>query len=65
MPPGTIIYNEDKTVLRDMDRTGDRIIAAKGGQGGSQRTLNFNGMKGERKILTFELKLLGDVGLVG
>ena len=65
VPPGTVIYDDAKAFLKELNQNGDMVIAAKGGQGGSHRTVNFNGIKGEKRVLTFELKLLGDVGLVG
>ena len=65
VPPGTIIYDDAKAFFKDLNQHGEKVLVAKGGQGGSHRTLNFNGIKGERRSLTFELKLLGDVSLVG
>ena len=65
VPPGTIVYDDAKVFLRELNNNGEVLVVAKGGQGGSHRTLKFNGIKGERRCLTFELKLLGDVGLVG
>ena len=65
VPPGTIVYDDEKVFLKELNRHGEMVLVAKGGQGGSHRTLKFNGIKGERRSLTFELKLLGDVGLVG
>lgn len=65
VPPGTVIYDDTKDFLRELNQNGEQVFVAKGGQGGSHRTLNFNGMKGESRCITLELKLLGDVGLVG
>jgi len=65
VPPGTIIYDDAKTFFKDLNQHGEKVLVAKGGQGGSHRTVRFNGIKGERRSLTFELKLLGDVSLVG
>lgn len=65
VPPGTILYKEDNTVWKNMDQIGEKVFVARGGMGGSHRTSNFNGKKGESKIVLFELKLIGDIGLVG
>lgn len=65
VPPGTVVYDDKKVFQKELSQNGDTALVAKGGHGGSHRTLNFNGIKGEKKNITLELKLLGDVGLVG
>ncbi len=65
VPPGTTIYREDNSVLKSLNNPGDKVLLAKGGAGGTHRTEKFNGMRGDRGIITLELKLLGDVGLAG
>ena len=47
-----------------MDIAGEDVVVARGGRGGNPKT-NFLGLKGDSKIVGFELKLLADVGLVG
>eukprot|EP00795_Rhopilema_esculentum_P014078 gene14078-5065_t len=65
VPAGTVVYDGENNLLKELNTHGEQMILARGGHGGSHKTLKFNGIKGERKIVTFELKLLGDVGLVG
>lgn len=76
VPIGTIIKEEDGTVLADLDYDGAEVIAAKGGKGGlgnwhfassTNQAPNYAqpGVPGEEKWLILELKLLADVGLVG
>lgn len=76
VPVGTIVRNENGHLLADLDKDGERVLVAKGGRGGrgnasfkssTRRTPNIaeNGLEGERKILSLELRLLADVGLVG
>lgn len=40
-------------------------MLAKGGQGGSHTTPNWNGLPGQRHVFVFKMKSLADVGLVG
>ncbi|NUN07555.1 MAG: GTPase ObgE [Ignavibacteriaceae bacterium] len=77
VPVGTIIKSaDDKKVLFDFKVNGERFVVAKGGRGGKgnsnfatpvNRTPRYAepGRKGEQKLLTLELKLIADVGLVG
>lgn len=76
VPIGTVIEDEQGNVLADLYHEGDTYLACKGGRGGrgnamfknaKLKTPNFaeNGLPGEEKVFYFELKLLGDVGLVG
>lgn len=77
VPPGTIVFNEDKSeILADLSKKNDKIIVAKGGKGGKGNArfvssthqapkLCENGEPGEEKCLTLELKLVADVGLIG
>ncbi|HET8729672.1 MAG TPA: Obg family GTPase CgtA [Moraxellaceae bacterium] len=77
VPVGTTILNEDTDeVLGDLIEAHQRILVAKGGDGG-QGNINFksstnraprkttNGFPGEARQLRFELKVLADVGLLG
>ena len=75
VPIGTMIFLEGKQVA-DLVTNGQKVIVAKGGDGGfgnahfkssvrqAPRVAEL-GEKGEEFELTFELKLLADVGLVG
>ena len=77
VPPGTEIYNEDKTILlADLVNDGENIVLAKGGKGGvgnthfksstNQAPRQFtSGDKLEEKWLFLSLKLIANVGIVG
>lgn len=76
VPEGTIIRDaESGRIIKDMSRCGP-FIAAKGGRGGwgnrhfatpTRQTPRFakNGLPGEEREVTLELKMLADVGFVG
>jgi GTP-binding protein len=77
VPVGTQIFDaETGELLHDLNRDGDRWLAARGGRGGfgnahfttsTNRAPRYHqsGGKGEERELQLELKLLADVGLVG
>ena len=77
VPVGTVVFEEPKhTFLADLSKEGQEFLVAKGGRGGRGNAcfvtaknkvprVSENGLPGEEKILTLELKLLADVGLVG
>ncbi|MHC4938814.1 MAG: GTPase ObgE [Planctomycetota bacterium] len=77
VPIGTLVYRRDEgTLLRDLDREGQSVLVAKGGEGGkgnaafksatNQAPRKFTkGTEGEEHWLRLELKLLADAGLVG
>lgn len=77
VPQGTEILAEDKeTVIADFTEVGQKIVLAKGGDGGLGN-VNFKssvnqapkrateGWEGEEKWVWLHLKLMADVGLVG
>lgn len=77
VPPGTIISDADRGfVIKDLTRSGDEVVIARGGKGG-KGNLRFKsstnrapreatpGGEGERRHLRLELKVIADVGLVG
>ena len=77
VPAGTIIKNsETKQIIADLTNPDDKIVIAKGGNGGfgnarfkthnnpAPRRAN-DGQAGEEKKIELELKVLADVGLVG
>jgi GTP-binding protein len=77
VPVGTQVYDADSgELLADLDRHGQRFVAAEGGRGG-RGNLHFvtpverapthaePGAPGQRRMLRLELKLLADVGIVG
>src|SRR5438132_2261112 len=76
VPEGTIVRDRDGVVLADLVQSGDRVLAARGGQGGrgnahflsnARRAPGFaeQGEYGEERWLRLELRLIADVALVG
>lgn len=77
VPPGTVIIDADGDfVLKDLAESGDTVCAARGGKGGKGNARfksatnqaprqHTPGGEGERRRLTFELKVIADVGLLG
>src|SRR5205823_1574535 len=74
VPEGTIVRDRDGAVLADLVRSGDRVLAARGGQGGrgnahflsnARRAPGFaeQGEYGEERWLRLELRLIADVDL--
>ena len=77
VPVGTVVMNvSTDEVIGDLTRHGERLLVAKGGQGGLGN-MHFKsstnrspqratpGSEGEQRLLKLELKLLADVGLLG
>ncbi|OYD15650.1 hypothetical protein CH333_05205 [candidate division WOR-3 bacterium JGI_Cruoil_03_44_89] len=75
VPPGTVVYCDGR-MLSDLLHEGDSILVAGGGKGGRgnasfttpthQTPREYEkGEPGEERELILELKLIGDVGLVG
>ncbi len=76
VPLGTIAKNEDGEILGEIMHDRQEIILMQGGKGGlgnehfkssTNQTPRYAqpGMPGEEGFITFELKILADVGLVG
>ena len=77
VPPGTEIYNEDKSVLLfDLIEKNQKIIFTKGGKGGlgnnhfksstNQAPRKFTkGEQGEEMWVWLSLKLFADIGIIG
>ena len=76
VPEGTVVRDLEGTALADLASSGDRWLAARGGQGGRgnarflsnrRRAPAFaeQGEVGEELWLNLELKLMADVALVG
>ncbi len=77
VPAGTMVYDDERGVLlADLQKHGQRLVAARGGQGG-RGNIHFataidraprhfeRGGLGQERTIRLELKLLADVGLVG
>mmetsp|Transcript_6675 Transcript_6675/g.8794 ORF Transcript_6675/g.8794 Transcript_6675/m.8794 type:complete len:549 (-) Transcript_6675:137-1783(-) len=79
VPPGTIVYDEKdetkKKYLGELQEEGERMVVARGGQGGvgnaAQKAARGQAQKGtppqggQKKKLKLELKVVADIGLVG
>jgi len=77
VPPGTVVIDsKGEFALKDLATPGDTVIAAQGGRGGkgnvrfkssvNQAPREFTkGGKAEKRRLTFELKVIADIGLLG
>ena len=77
VPKGTIIKDSASgKIIADLSETDSRFVVAKGGNGGwgnahfatpTRQTPNYakSGRKGQERVITLELKLIADVGLLG
>lgn len=77
VPPGTMVFNsEDQSLIADLKNEDDQVIVAKGGKGGlgnvhyksatNQAPRQFKpGEPAEQVEIQLELKLIGDVGIIG
>ena len=76
VPEGTVVKDQDGSVVADLVAAGDRFLAAEGGRGGRgnasflsnrRRAPSFaeQGEVGEERWLKLELKLMADVAIVG
>jgi len=77
VPPGTLIYDTDLSLLlKDLNEVGLKVRVCRGGRGGrgnkafatsiNQTPRNAEpGKKGQERNIRLELKLIADVGLVG
>src|SRR6202521_2946667 len=76
VPVGTVVLDEEGSLVADLDRPGAEAVVAKGGNGGrgnvhfkssTKRTPDYAepGFKGDERTLVLDLKLIADIGLVG
>ena len=76
VPVGTEVLDAEGVLLGDLVREGQRLVVARGGEGGRGNVCFKNsirqapkfaerGLDGEELWLTLSLKLLADIGLVG
>ncbi|XP_068998916.1 GTP-binding protein 10 [Embiotoca jacksoni] len=63
-PVGITVTTDDGRILGELNAKCDRVMVAKGGSGGSFRSV-FEPSKGQAKHIRLDLKLIADVGLVG
>ncbi|XP_069318038.1 GTP-binding protein 10 isoform X1 [Eulemur rufifrons] len=63
-PVGISVTDENGKIIGELNKEGDRVLVAEGGLGGKLLT-NFLPLKGQRRIIHLDLKLIADVGLVG
>lgn len=65
VPTGvSVIADQFKRTLADLNQNNDRVTVAIGGRGGD-RTNGFCGSPGQRMMIKLDLKMIADVGLVG
>ncbi len=76
VPDGTVVRDENREILADLVGAGTEIVIAAGGRGGlgnaalasSKRKapgFALKGEPGEHRVITLELKVVADIGLVG
>ncbi|KAM7051642.1 LOW QUALITY PROTEIN: GTP-binding protein 10-like [Molossus nigricans] len=64
VPVGISVTDENGKIIGELNKEKDRILVAEGGLGGKFFT-NFLPLKGQKRIIHLDLKLIADVGLVG
>lgn len=63
-PTGICVTTDNGRILGELNDEGDRLLVARGGQGGSLHS-GFLPSKGQTRQIRLDLKLIADVGLVG
>ncbi|XP_012881460.1 PREDICTED: GTP-binding protein 10 [Dipodomys ordii] len=64
VPVGISVTDENGKIIGELNKEEDRILVAEGGLGGKLLT-NFLPLKGQKRTIYLDLKLIADVGLVG
>ncbi|EEB10830.1 conserved hypothetical protein [Pediculus humanus corporis] len=66
VPPGVVVYDEFMRKMGELNAVGDKIMVAEGGPGGGPNSVPaYSGSKGHSQLITIDLKLIADIGLVG
>lgn len=63
VPTGVTVFDANMKRIGELNAPGDTCIAAHGGVGGCTGN-NFIGSKGTEQVVTLDLKLIADVGMV-
>ena len=63
-PLGVSVLTDGGALLGDLVRDEDSVLVARGGPGGSRHT-DYCGLRGQRRSIKLDLKLIADVGFVG
>lgn len=63
VPIGVTIYDDRKKLLGELNNPGENCLVAGGGVGGCAGC-SFIGKRGQERVVTVDLKLIADVGLV-
>ena len=63
-PVGVSVVSDGGEVMGDLLRDNDTLLVARGGPGGSRQT-DYCGIRGQKKSVKLDLKLIADVGFVG
>ena len=61
---GVSVVTDGGQLIGDLVRDNDTVLVAKGGPGGSRHT-DYCGIRGQRRTVKLDLKLIADVGFVG
>ncbi|XP_030832741.1 GTP-binding protein 10-like [Strongylocentrotus purpuratus] len=64
VPPGVCVTDDNNRLLGDLNKVGDKVLVARGGEGGKQKN-EWSGAKGTKGSFKLILKLIADVGFVG
>ncbi len=64
VPLGVSVTDDSGRLLHSLDRPGQRVVVAVGGEGGSPAN-NWLGARGQARHVRLDLKLIADIGLVG
>lgn len=63
VPLGVAVYDEQRKLLGELNNLGETCVVAGGGIGGCAGC-DFLGKRGQEHVVTVDLKLIADVGMV-